>query len=74
MNLAGRTLAAATACAVAAAGVTATGEASNHRANSPGEWVGVITFSGEATTASGQFEGSFELQSSGGAASVSRSS
>ena len=53
MNLAGRTLAAATACAVAAAGVTATREATSHRAIPPGEWVGIITFSGEATTASG---------------------
>jgi hypothetical protein len=59
---------AALVCAVAASSVSVTGEASNHRAIPPGDWVGVITFFGDTGTASGGFEGSFELQSAGGAA------
>jgi hypothetical protein len=59
----------AAAVCVVASGVTATGEASDHRAIPPGEWVGIISFFGDTGTARGGFEGSFELQSAGGSAS-----
>lgn len=68
MSAKGRSVVAALACALAASSVTATSEASNHRAIPPGDWVGVITFFGDTGTAGGEFEGSFELQAAGGAA------
>jgi len=68
VNGKGRWVVAALVCAVVASSVTATGEASNHRAIPPGDWVGIISFFGDTGTASGEFEGSFELQAAGGAA------
>lgn len=68
MNGRRRTLACAIACVVAASSVTATGSASNHRAIPPGEWTGIISFFGDAGTARGAFEGSFELQAADGSA------
>lgn len=69
MNRSGRSVVAALVCAVVASSVTGIGEASNHRTIPPGDWVGVITFFGDTGTARGGFEGSFELQAAGSAAS-----